>query len=355
MTDFLNLRAVLDFIYNIVQSHGWSIIIFVILIRAILLPLDVKSRKGMRQMQLMQPEIDKLTKKYADDKEKLQKKQAELFKKNHYNPMAGCWPILIQYPVLICMFGAMHSIANEQLIREALTYISGQQPQLESWLWVKSLWMADSPFTTYAPSLSSLQAVTDLSVWTKVFKAVDPELLQAAVANIPEFAEAFDFTSAETIAASVDAIFSSSDTLQTTISTIYNAMAAQPIYLAASEQSSFMNGVSLLGIINLTMYKEYNGLLILPALAGLTQWISTKLMPQTGSTAQQADGKGGMGNFMKYFFPILSVYFCLVSNAGFAIYWVMGNIIAGIQTVVLNKYFDMKDKKAAISAEGDVH
>ena len=119
MNDFL--RSILEGINTIVQNHGWSIIVFTMLIRFVLMPLDIKSRKGMRQMSKMQPKINELTKKYGNDKQKLQQKQAELFKKEHYNPLSGCLPVLIQWPILIAMFAAMRAIANEQLIQQVFT------------------------------------------------------------------------------------------------------------------------------------------------------------------------------------------------------------------------------------------
>ena len=78
------LRSVLDFIYSLIGNYGWSIAVFTILIRIVLLPLDIKNRKGMNQMQEMQPKINELQKKYANDQQKLQQKQMELFKKEHY-------------------------------------------------------------------------------------------------------------------------------------------------------------------------------------------------------------------------------------------------------------------------------
>lgn len=346
MNDFL--RSILEGINTIVQNHGWSIIVFTMLIRFVLMPLDIKSRKGMRQMSKMQPKINELTKKYGNDKQRLQQKQSELFKKEHYNPLSGCLPVLIQWPILIAMFAAMRAIANEQLIQQVFTYISGQTPVQDSWLWIKSVWMPDSPFASIAPDMNSL-SIIGADVWAKVVNGFSPEYLAQIIANIPDYTEGM-------LAFTKDM---DTKTLQATVQTLYNAMQAQPAFLTASAYVPGWKNVSLL-LFSFTVYVQNNGLLILPVLAGVSQWLMTKLNPtETAPAAPQANGQPapgqGMNSFMKYFFPLLSVYFCLTSNAGFAIYWVTSNLIAGAQSVLITRYYDRKDKLAAQAAgEGSV-
>ncbi len=341
MNDFL--ISILNGIQNIVQNHGWSIIVFTILIRLVLMPLDIKSRKGMRKMQKLQPEINRLTEKYKNDKQKLQIKQSELFKKEHYNPLSGCLPMLIQWPILIAMFAAMRAIANEQIVGQAFTYLSGQAPVQDSWLWIKSLWMTDSPFTSIAPDFNAFSMVTR-DVWQKVYESLSPEMLAQITANIPSYVEGM-----------ID--FSTDQTMRTTVETLVNAMAQMPLYQVAHEAVPGWQNINLL-LTSITLYVNYNGLLILPVLAGVSQILMTKTMPQAAPQAPAQNGQpnmGGMSNFMKYFFPLMSVFFCLTSNAGFALYWVTSNVIAGVQSVLITRYFDNKDKKESLLAgKGEV-
>ena len=65
------LANILYGINSVVHSYGWSMIIFTLIVKLLILPLDYKSRKGMRRMSAIQPEMQRLQKKYADDKEKL--------------------------------------------------------------------------------------------------------------------------------------------------------------------------------------------------------------------------------------------------------------------------------------------
>ena len=83
---FINL---LNWINNLVGNYGWSIVLFTLVIRLVLLPLDIKSKKSMRAVSKIQPKLQALQKKYANDKEKLNQKTMELYRKEHVSPTAG--------------------------------------------------------------------------------------------------------------------------------------------------------------------------------------------------------------------------------------------------------------------------
>jgi len=101
----------------------------------------------------------------------------------------------------------------------------------------------------------------------------------------------------------------------------------------------------------LNIFANPNGWLVLPILAAASQFVTTLLQPQT---APQAEGQGaGTGKMMKYFFPLFSLFICITSNAGFALYWVATNLIAGGQGYALNKYFEAQEKKASNTTIGE--
>jgi YidC/Oxa1 family membrane protein insertase len=338
------LTGVIEWIYGIIQNHGWSIVIFTLLIRFVLMPLDISSRKGMRKMAKIQPQITALQKKYANDKAKLQQKQSELMRKEHYNPMSGCLPLLIQMPILFAMFGAMRAVANEKIVEQVFTFLQGQKPTYEGWLWVKNLWMADSLFAPVAPNLSSIQAIGQ-DVWHRVWITLGEGQQQLIIQNIAQFGQsltgALDFSSADAL----KAIFSSADSLKTIMPSITSAMVQMPIYIEQTAlMSGFQNGINLF-LFKLDFYRYFNGLLILPVLAGASQVLMTKINPQAAGQQPAAPGQqAGMGNFMKYFFPLFSVYICLTSNAAFALYWVTSNLIATAMSYGINMYYDRKEK-----------
>ena len=144
MNEFL--KSILDGIYSLVGNYGWSIVLFTMLIRLVLMPFDYKSRVSMRKTTKLQPQINALQKKYAKDQEKLNQKMSELYRKEKINPLSSCLPMLLTLPILYAMFAAMRMIANEQLIQQTFSILQGHEPVLEGWLWVKNVWMPDSPF-----------------------------------------------------------------------------------------------------------------------------------------------------------------------------------------------------------------
>jgi len=96
-------------IYNIITHYGWSIIIFTLLVKLILLPLNIKQTKSMKDMQRLQPEIKKISKKYKNNKEKLNEETLKLYKTFKVNPAGGCLPLLLQFPILIGLYGTLRS------------------------------------------------------------------------------------------------------------------------------------------------------------------------------------------------------------------------------------------------------
>ncbi|AEH49755.1 YidC family membrane integrase SpoIIIJ [Parageobacillus thermoglucosidasius] len=100
-------------------SYGLSIIVVTIFIRLLILPLMIQQTKNAKAMQALQPEIQKLREKYSSKdmqtQQKLQQEMMLLFQKHGVNPMAGCFPILIQMPILI---GFYHAIMRTKEIAE---------------------------------------------------------------------------------------------------------------------------------------------------------------------------------------------------------------------------------------------
>ena len=344
VTQFLS--NVLAAISGVVNNYGVAIIIFTILMRLICMPFDYRSRKGMRKMALIQPKLNELQRKYGNDKQKFQQKQAELMKKEKYNPMSGCLPLLLTWPLMIAMFAAMRGIANEQLAMQTFRYLAGDATPIqaaEHFLWIKNVWMTDSPFTAIAPNAQSLQFLTQ-DVWQRAYASLTDGQLAAILEVVPGLT-ADSFTG---------------DALKTTVATLVEALGGVEGYIAAVQPVPGWENVNFLLIFTISLYKKYNGLLILPILAGVTQVIQTKFNPQmqNQNTVPQPESEQnkGTGNFMKWFFPILSVYFCLTSNAGFAIYWVTSNVVMFAQSIIITKILEHQDKKQAdtVSGEGTI-
>ena len=100
---------VLAAIYDAVPNYGLSIIILTLVIRLLLLPLGIKQIKSMQHMQAIQPKLKELQKKYKGNKQKIQEEQMRLYKEAGVNPLGGCLPLLLQFPILIAMYSVLRA------------------------------------------------------------------------------------------------------------------------------------------------------------------------------------------------------------------------------------------------------
>ena len=133
--DFLSgiIKNLLTFFYNLtvsagIPSYGVAIILLTVAIKMLLYPLTVKQVKSMKAMTDIQPKMKELQEKYKDNKEKLSKEMAELYKNAGVNPLAGCLPLIVQMPVLIAIF---YAIKEYDYIGDA------------GFLWLKTLTFVD--------------------------------------------------------------------------------------------------------------------------------------------------------------------------------------------------------------------
>ena len=101
------LLYVLHFFHRFTGSYGLDIIILTVLIKLIMWPLTQKSFTSMKAMQKLGPQMEKLKERYANDKEKLNKEIMDLYKRNGVNPLGGCLPMALQFPVFIGLYNAL--------------------------------------------------------------------------------------------------------------------------------------------------------------------------------------------------------------------------------------------------------
>ncbi|WP_170295606.1 YidC/Oxa1 family membrane protein insertase [Aminipila butyrica] len=131
------LGWLLSFIYGLLNDYGITLIIFTVLVKGCLYPLYAAQIKSTAGMADIQPKIQALQRKYANDKETLNVKMMELYKEEKFNPMGGCLPMLIQMPIIFGLFA---------LLRSPMHYISSDSMLLaihESFLWIMDLSQPD--------------------------------------------------------------------------------------------------------------------------------------------------------------------------------------------------------------------
>lgn len=108
---FQPILNILIFFYNLFFSNlGLAIISLTLIIRLILIPLTNPQLKASKKMQELAPELEKLRKKFKDDKQKLTQAQMELYKRNNINPAAGCLPQIVQLVLLITLFQVFNQV-----------------------------------------------------------------------------------------------------------------------------------------------------------------------------------------------------------------------------------------------------
>jgi YidC/Oxa1 family membrane protein insertase len=98
------LFKVLDFFYRLFGNFGVAILLVTVILKAVFFPLANKSYASMAKMKAVQPEMASIRERYADDKMKQQQALMELYRKEKINPVAGCWPVLIQIPVFFALY-----------------------------------------------------------------------------------------------------------------------------------------------------------------------------------------------------------------------------------------------------------
>lgn len=106
MLDFIAgpLGKFLYWIYGGVNNYGLALIIFTIIVRTAMFPLTLKQYKSTAEMQKVQPLLQEVQRKYANDKEKLNEETMKLYQEHKINPAGGCFPLLIQMPILFALW-----------------------------------------------------------------------------------------------------------------------------------------------------------------------------------------------------------------------------------------------------------
>ncbi|MFO8173770.1 MAG: membrane protein insertase YidC [Longimicrobiales bacterium] len=99
------IMAILNFLHeNLNLGYGWVLIVFGVLMRVVLFPLNQKAMRAQIKNMAVQPLIQEIQAKHKDNPEKLQKEMMKLYKDHGFNPLAGCLPMLLPWPVLITLF-----------------------------------------------------------------------------------------------------------------------------------------------------------------------------------------------------------------------------------------------------------
>jgi YidC/Oxa1 family membrane protein insertase len=285
-----------------IQNIGLCIIIFTIIIRILMLPLMIRQQKFTKINQVMQPEIQKIQKKYRGKKDQasMMKQNEEIqavYDKYGTNMTGGCAQLLIQFPVLLALY---------QVIRKPPAYI----PQ------VKAVYLeVVNTLSTQSGYIKTINKIAK-SLKLSYVKALSPDATPNQIIDVLTYFKPETWTK----------LASSFPSVSSTI----NALAAQ-----INDMNTFALG------INITQVPGFHPSIywLIPLLAGVFQFLSFKTMRQPEMEGSAA----GMSKSMSFTMPLMSVYFCLIMPAGLGIYWVVSAMFQCIQQVAINKYLDKAD------------
>ena len=305
-------NGLFNLIYNIagwfteepyhVPIIGISVILFTIIVRLILLPMTIKQQKFSKLSSLMNPELQEIQAKYKDkrDQVSMMNMQAEtkaVYEKYGTSPTGGCLTMLIQLPIMFALYRVIYKIPGYVTkIRELCGGI------------------ADKIMGTGDDWATKLDAINGISVSASTGKAT-----------------------------LIDKIYNLSPEKW---SEVQNAFSSVDFGNAYDQIHGYNN---LFGI-SLTQAPGWrlSWALIIPILAGLTQWLSVNLMENKNNVnvGSQNDQQAGMASSMKVMntiMPILSAVFCVSFASCIGLYWIASSVVQIVVQLVINKKMNNKD------------
>lgn len=278
-----------------------TILISTILLRALTIFSDIKTRKSSAKMAEVQPEIQRLQKKYANDPRRFQAEQTKLMKEKGVSMWGSCLPMLITMPLFFCFIAAFRYWGYEMNLRLLVDENAMELFKSFKFLWINNIWQPDNGLTPVLANGASFLATPQLSNLLYLQEpGVGEKLVEMglAVTKVYQGGVSYQILSNETAIAIYDATI-------------------QPF---------------------LDVYKGYNnGWFVMSILAGGTNFLSAWLMTKNTPAANEEAAKST--KWMNYLFPVMSFIFCLNYNAAFAIYWTLTSVIMIIVNLILNKKF----------------
>lgn len=115
------MKFFLNFFYKLIPNYGVAIILLTILVKALTFPISKKGALSTARMQDLQPKMQEIQERYKNNPQKMNQEMSEFYKREGFNPMSGCLPMLIQFPILI----AMYNLFNNHFDLRGATFIAG--------------------------------------------------------------------------------------------------------------------------------------------------------------------------------------------------------------------------------------
>ena len=309
-----------------IPNIGLAIIIMTILIYMAMLPLTIKQQKFSKLQRKMQPELNKINKKYEGrkDPESMERQQAEIkevYGKYGVSATGSCVQLIIQMPILLALYRVFYNIpAYVPMVKQAFFPLVDELISANAGDYLKETTAARF-FLKQFENENYLNGVT--------------EYVQNTFIDVLNKFNSADWTA---LTENFSALKSDITNTVTTLARYNNFLG---LNMANSPSSLFKQAIE-----TKTYYLAAIALII-PVLAAVTQYLNVALMPQPESQ----DGNDQMNNTMKsmnIMMPIMSAFFCWSLPNGMGLYWITGAVIRCIQQVVINKQIDKMDIDAMV-------
>ena len=304
------LGYVMDILFRFTSSFGvfnvgLCIILFTIVMKTLMIPLTIKQQKTTKLMSVMNPEIQAIQKKYKgkSDQESMQRQNVEIqavYEKYGTSMTGGCLPLLIQMPILLALYRVIYNIP---------AYVPSVRVYFDNVV---------TPLMGQADYAQKLQEITNIAT------ACGGKL------------DKFDFTNANRL---VDMlyIFSTSQwgELQALFPAISDVIGQNAAVVERMNTFLGLNMAEAPGWVPSFAW-------IIPVLAAVSQWFSTKLM-SGNQPSTSADAENPMAQSMKTMtttMPLFSAFICITMPAGLGIYWIATSVVTIIQQLIVNAYMD---------------
>ena len=332
------LGVIMDVIFNLldlinIPNIGLSIILFTIVVNVLMLPMTIKQQKFSKLSAKMQPELQKITKKYEGKKDQTsmlqqQEETKAVYDKYGVSPTGSCVQLLIQMPILFALYRVIYAIpAYVGKIKDI--YI----PLVNKLMGVEGV---DEILKGFKNSLRYTNQFTNESFTNGVTEYVQNTYI-----------DCLNMASSTEWASLAEAFPSLSNDINNTYAQISEYNNFLGLNIGNNPMDIIKEGISL-GAYGLVV-----AAVMIPILAAVTQWLNVKLMPNANDNKKKsgnetADTMASSMKTMNNIMPLMSAWFCFSFPCGMGIYWIAGAVVRGVQQVAVNKYFDRLDFNAII-------
>ena len=338
-----------------VASFGWTVVLFTVILRLILSPLDiwqkVISRRNNKAMERMKPQLEALQARYADDKQRLQQEQMALYKKEKYSTMGMCLPTIVTFVVFFVVFAGFRQMVGYQFAKDYKECVKAYNTSIAEQIEANkdADYIVDNGDGKWdIDDVAKTESGAD-------FYAAAKKNAQHAVYNVYYSEDQVTIRSFLWI----KNIFVSDNWAQAvpdfaTVTGQKGMATSKLTGITIDEYNDVMADV--LGTGGYGKDGKWNGLLILPILSIALSFISTKLLsgsqaqppapPQDaqGEGAEKAQSQQQTMKMMQYVMPIMMGVFALFYSGAFALYMFTSSLCASLFQLTFNLIAKLVDK-----------